>query len=161
MTISRTEGDPAAAIPDYQSLMLPVLRAAEGGEIRIGAVVQRLADDLGLGEAPRAVLLQYDRQTLLANRVHWAKTYLAKAGLVENTRRGHFRITRRRNEVLAARPERIGNRFLSRFQEFRQFTARAAPSPEEEPSLGLIAAVHSRCGENIGSSLFFSRRRPR
>jgi len=123
---------PADTVPDYQSLMLPVLRAAAAGERRIGAVVQRLGEELGLSEAARAALLASGRQTMFANRVHWAKTYLAKAGLVEGTRRGHFRLTQRGADVLAANPERIDNRFLSRFEEFRQFSDRSAQSTDDE-----------------------------
>jgi restriction system protein len=122
----------ADTVPDYQSLMLPVLRAAAAGEQRIGAVVQSLGEELGLSEAARAALLASGRQTIFANRVHWAKTYLAKAGLVEGTRRGHFRLTQRGADVLAASPERIDNRFLSRFEEFRQFSDRSAQPTDEE-----------------------------
>ncbi len=123
---------PADTVPDYQSLMLPVLRAAATGEQRIGAVVQRLGEELGMSEAARAALLASGRQTIFANRVHWAKTYLAKAGLVEGTRRGHFRLTQRGADVLAANPERIDNRFLSRFEEFRQFSDRSAQPTDDE-----------------------------
>lgn len=123
---------PADAVPDYQSLMLPVLRAATAGEQRIGAVVQGLAEELGLSEAARAALLASGRQTIFANRVHWAKTYLAKAGLVEATKRGHFRLTQRGADVLAGFPERIDNRFLSRFEEFRQFSDRSAQPTDDE-----------------------------
>ena len=123
---------PADTVPDYQSLMLPVLRAATAGEQRIGAVVQRLGEELGLSEAARAALLASGRQTIFANRVHWAKTYLAKAGLVEATKRGHFRLTQRGADVLAASPERIDNRFLSRFEEFRQFSDRSAQPTDDE-----------------------------
>lgn len=130
--------DPSA-IPNYQTLMLPVLKASERGEVRVGLVVQTLAGDLALSEAARALLLPSGRQTLFANRVHWAKTYLAKAGLVENTRRGHFRITARGREVLAANPEKIDNRYLSRFEEFRQFTDR--PSVASESGLPLDTDV--------------------
>jgi restriction system protein len=123
---------PADTVPDYQSLMLPVLRAAAAGEQRIGAVVQNLGEELGLSEAARAALLASGRQTIFANRVHWAKTYLAKAGLVEGTRRGHFRLTQRGVDVLAASPERIDNRFLGRFEEFRQFSDRSAQPTVDE-----------------------------
>ncbi len=123
---------PADTVPDYQSLMLPVLRAAAAGEQRIGAVVQSLGEELGLSEAARAALLASGRQTIFANRVHWAKTYLAKAGLVEGTKRGHFRLTQRGADVLAANPESIDNRFLSRFEEFRQFSDRSAQSTDDE-----------------------------
>lgn len=125
------EADPAALIPDYQSLMLPVLRAADHGEVRIGDVIERLAGVLGLGEAALNTLLPSGRQTVFANRVHWAKTYLAKAGLVEATRRGHFRLTPRGAEVLKTAPERIDNHFLGRFEEFRTFTNRTTQSDTE------------------------------
>jgi restriction system protein len=109
--------------------MLPVLRTAEKGEVRIGDVVDFLAGSLGLSEEERSVLLPSGRQTVFANRVHWAKTYLAKAGLVEPTRRGHFRITGRGQEVLAESPKAIDIRFLERFDEFIQFRERAEPAP--------------------------------
>ena len=132
------EPDPAALIPDYQSLMLPVLRAADHGEVRIGDVIERLAAVLGLGEAALGTLLPSGRQTVFANRVHWAKTYLAKAGLVEATRRGHFRLTPRGAEVLQAVPERIDNHFLSRFEEFRTFTNRTT-QPDTEAAIPVDA----------------------
>ena len=132
---------PADTVPDYQSLMLPVLRAAAAGERRIGAVVQSLAEELGLSEAARAALLVSGRQTIFANRVHWAKTYLAKAGLVEATKRGHFRLTQRGADVLAASPERIDNRFLSRFEEFRQFSDRSAQPTDDEVVPSAAAAT--------------------
>ena len=76
------------AVPDYQSLMLPVLLASTIGEVRIGDAVDRLADQLNLTPEDRAQLLPSGKQTLLGNRVHWAKTYLTKSGLLESTRRG-------------------------------------------------------------------------
>lgn len=127
-----TTADSTESVPPFQSLMLPVLRAAAVGEQRIGAVVQTLGEELGLSETARAALLASGRQTIFANRVHWAKTYLAKAGLVEATRRGHFRLTQRGADVLAAKPERIDNRFLSRFEEFRQFSDRSAHPADDE-----------------------------
>ena len=81
------------AVPDYQSLMLPVLVASSKGEVRIGSVVDELADQLGLTLEERSELLPSGQQTVFSNRVHWAKSYLSKAGLVEITRRGYFRIT--------------------------------------------------------------------
>lgn len=113
------------SIPDYQSLMLPVLRAASGGEAKIGEVVLALAAQLALTPEECAELLPSGKQTLFANRVHWAKTYLVKSGLLEGTRRGHFQITARGKDVLASNPDRIDNRFLSQFEEFRQFTERS------------------------------------
>ena len=120
-------------IPDYQSLMLPVLISSSKGEIRIGPAIEELADQLGLSPQERSELLPSGKQTLFANRVHWAKTYLAQAGLVENTRRGHFKITQRGQQALAGRPSRIDNAFLSQFEEFQQFKKRARASQTEIP----------------------------
>src|SRR5436309_1361106 len=99
------------AIPDYETLMLPVLRMAAGGEVAIRDCVRGIADQLGLSEAERNELLPSGKQTTFANRVHWAKAYLAQAGLVEPTRRGHFKITDRGRSVLVRSPERVDNRF--------------------------------------------------
>jgi restriction system protein len=108
-------------IPDYQSLMLPVLKEAASGEVRISEVVTRLARQLKLTENEQAILLPSGKQTLFANRVHWAKTYLTKAMLTESTRRGHFKITSRGQQVLAQHPSAIDNEFLNQFDEFRSF----------------------------------------
>ena len=131
---------PADQVPDYQSLMLPVLRAAGQGEVRIGDLIEKLANELGLSEAARNLLLASGRQTVFANRVHWAKTYLTKAGVVETTRRGHFRITARGGEVLATAPDRIDNRFLARFEEFRAFIDRGTSPATENADRIEIAA---------------------
>ncbi|MGA4551131.1 restriction endonuclease [Methylorubrum aminovorans] len=109
------------AIPDFQTLMLPVLREAAAGEVRIGDVVERLAESFNLTPEEYSHLLPSGRQTTFANRVHWAKSYLGKAGLIELTRRAHFQITSRGREVLNQPPERIDIRFLTRFPEFQTF----------------------------------------
>ena len=119
------------AIPDYQSLMLPVLKAASKEEVRIGAVVDTLAHELALSPEQRAELLPSGKQTVFSNRVHWAKSYLSKAGLVELTRRGHFRITPRGQAVLQSNPAVIDNHYLNQFEEFRQFRQRTGESEED------------------------------
>jgi restriction system protein len=71
-------------IPDFQSLMLPVLRAASEDEVRISDVVERLANEFPMSAEERSQLLPSGRQTTFANRVNWAKSYLGKAGHVHN-----------------------------------------------------------------------------
>nr|WP_242018856.1 winged helix-turn-helix domain-containing protein [Phaeovibrio sulfidiphilus] len=101
--------------------MLPVLRVAAEGEVRISDVVERLADEFALTPEERSQLLTSERQTTFANRIHWAKSYLGKAGLVELTRRAHFCITDRGRKVLTSPPERIDIKFLGQFPEFQTF----------------------------------------
>ena len=122
-------------IPDYQSLMRPVLVCAAAGETRIGDTVERLAGQLGLTSEERAEMLPSGKQTRFANRVNWAKAYLAKAGLVENTRRGYFRITPRGQAALADAAATINNAYLDQFKEFQDFKAKV-----NEPD-GAAAAV--------------------
>jgi restriction system protein len=121
------------SVPDYQSLMLLVLAVATSGEVNIGDVVDRLAEQLNLTPEERAELLPSGGQTAFANRVHWAKTYLGKAGLLEATRRGYFRITQRGRQVLDTHPPRIDNAFLSQFTEFQQFKERSRASQTKRP----------------------------
>jgi restriction system protein len=130
-------------IPDYQALMRPVLECAVSGETRIGDAVERVARKLGLTPDERAQLLPSGKQTMFSNRVHWAKTYLVKAGLVEATRRGYFRITDRGRTALADATATINNTYLDRFKEFQDFKAKvnasdgvvALPAPVAAASL--------------------------
>lgn len=122
------------AIPDYQSLMLPVLLAASKDEVRIGDVVEELANELKLSIEDRSQLLPSGKQSLFANRVHWAKTYLNKAGLITITRRGYFKITDRGTAVLKSNPARIDNNFLSQFEDFQNFVRGSQKEEEGEQS---------------------------
>ncbi len=113
------------AIPDYQTLMLPVLKvASDGQEHRIGNVVNQLAGDFGLTEEEQQQILPSGRQATFANRVGWAKTYVVQAGLLEATKRAHFKITDRGKKCLAEGPQRIDVEYLSQFAEFVQFKER-------------------------------------
>lgn len=109
------------AIPDFQALMLPVLKASADGEVKISDVVGVLGSRLGLTEAELSELLPSGKQTTFANRVTWAKSYLGKAGLIDLTRRGYFVINSRGRNVLAAPPPSINIKFLETFSEFKLF----------------------------------------
>jgi restriction system protein len=128
-------------VPDYQSLMLPVLSISTSEEARFGDIVDRLADKLALTPEDRGELLPSGKQTVFNNRVHWAKTYLTKAGLLESTRRGHFRVTARGQQVLASHPARIDVPFLDQFVEFQEFKARSRASQSTSQTAGLTEAV--------------------
>jgi restriction system protein len=112
-------------IPDYESLMLPVLRLGAEGEIRIGDAIERISDQLALTPEERAMLIPSGDKSVIGNRVHWAKTYLKQAGLVEQPRRAWYRATQRGRDVLATHPERIDNSVLSQFPEFLEFRKRS------------------------------------
>ncbi|MBS1066549.1 restriction endonuclease [Gluconobacter kondonii] len=109
------------AIPDYQTLMLPVLRLAAAGEQRVADAAERIADDLGLSPDEREEMLPSGRQRLLYNRIQWAKFYLSKAGLVASPQRGRFIATDAGRALLASNPARIGVSELKDYEDFREF----------------------------------------
>ena len=126
------------AIPDFQTLMLPVLQASVDGEVRIGDVVEKLAAEFALSEDERAHLLPSGRQTTFANRVHWSKSYLGKAGLILLSGRGRFTITDRGREVLASPPKRIDIKFLQRFPEFAAFRNDGGSDADESEAVAPV-----------------------
>ena len=119
-------------IPDYQTLMLPLLRfAGDNAEHTPRETVEALASQFKLTPAERIELLASGQQALFNNRVGWANSYLKKAGLLEASRRGVFRITERGRQILGDNPERIDAKFLEQFPEFIEFRD-ASRSPREE-----------------------------
>ena len=109
-------------IPDYQSLMLPLLRfVADGNDHTTREAVEILASEFQLSPAERTELLASGQQAIFNNRVAWANSYLKKAGLLESPRRGALRITSRGKQILDEDPPKIDVRFLERFPEFIEF----------------------------------------
>ncbi len=107
------------AIPDYQTTMLPLLRfAGDNQEHRFRDAVQTLADEFDLTEEERKELLPSGQQAIFNNRVGWARLYLVKAGLLEATRRGYFKITEQGHKALTQKPERIDKNFLMQIPDF-------------------------------------------
>ncbi|MBN1643176.1 MAG: restriction endonuclease [Anaerolineae bacterium] len=136
-TVTRTE--PSQEIPNYEALMLPLMRLASDGEehsMREGIDV--LAEQFRLSDQQLRELLPSGRQTTFENRVGWAKTYLKKAGLLDAPRRGAFRITPRGRQALLQHPTRIDRDDLMQYPEFVAFQSPRAssgsPSFEEQPS---------------------------
>jgi restriction system protein len=110
------------AIPGYQAIMLPLLElAADGHEHNIREAISELADQFNLSEAERKELLPSGLEPVFSNRVHWARTYLKKALLLQNPRRAHFQITDRGREVLSQKPGQLNVAFLKRYLEFEDF----------------------------------------
>jgi len=122
------------AIPDYQAIMLPLLRfAGDGAEHSLREAIESLADEFKLSDEERRELLPSGQQEVFDNRVGWARTYMKKAGLLRTTRRGFFEITERGSEALRKKPEKIDGKFLEQFQEFRDFKSlRHQPIPSDE-----------------------------
>lgn len=110
------------AIPDYRTVMLPLLNlAADGEEHRLRDAVEVLADHFDLREDERKELLPSGSQATFDNRVGRARTYMKKAGLLESPRRGYFQITDQGLQALEQKPEMINVKFLEQYPEFLEF----------------------------------------
>ncbi|MBU4315292.1 restriction endonuclease [Patescibacteria group bacterium] len=110
------------AIPDYQTIMLPLLQlAGDQQEHKFREAIETLADSFNLTTEERKELLPSGQQEIFNNRVGWARTYMKKAELIESPKRGYLKITQRGLNVLAKSPQKIDVSFLEQFQEFIEF----------------------------------------
>ncbi|MEW6056156.1 MAG: restriction endonuclease [Bdellovibrionota bacterium] len=109
-------------IPDYQTIMLPLLKlVAIKKAISIREATDFIANEFKLSDAERSAVLPSGKQEIIVNRVAWARTYMKKAGLLSSPQRGMIQITERGRQVIAENPKEINVAFLSRFPEFIEF----------------------------------------
>lgn len=109
-------------IPDFQSVMRPVLNTVQNGApLPLNTLRERVADQFQLTEDERKERLPSGQQTVINNRVGWARTYLNKAGLLCIPTKGMVQITPRGLEALASGPPRITVNWLKQFPEFTDF----------------------------------------
>ncbi|HPW85283.1 MAG TPA: restriction endonuclease [Rhodoferax sp.] len=129
------------AIPDYESLMLPLLKQLADGSVRVlKDVIAALADECQLTAEERAQLLPSGGTLTFHSRVGWAKTYLKKAGLLTQPKRGMVQISAAGTEVLAENLDALSTKYLYRLESFQDFR-NGNPSAEGETKAGASAPV--------------------
>ena len=111
-------------IPDYQTLMLPVLKSCSLSYRITKDVIAQLAMEFDLSEEEQRQLLPSGKMATFSNRVNWAKSYLKQAGLIAYIARGQFEITETGRQILQGDPDRIDNNFLKQFDSFKEFLRR-------------------------------------
>jgi len=147
------------AVPDYQMIMLPLLRlASDGAEHSIREATEQLAKFFQLSDADREDLLPSGKQRRFDNRVGWARTALKKAGLLESPRESYIVITLRGRDVLAEKPEKITDKMLMRYPEYLQYKGLENAQGSTEPALADPGAspkerIETAYGELLGSLL--------
>jgi len=120
------------AIPDFQTIMLPLLKIHEDKEEHsLRQTIDELAIQFNLTQEEQNQLLP-SGQEIFHNKVGWSRTHLKKAGLIEYTQRGYSRILDRGLKVLTQKPERIGVKFLKQFREYKEFLAMKSEKPQDE-----------------------------
>jgi restriction system protein len=138
-------------IPDFQSLMLPVLRLfKDGKEHQMKEITAILSDELGLSEEERAEMIPSGQARTIVNRAAWAKTYLDRAGLLKTVRRGIVTITNEGLAVLKQAPARIDLNFLKRYPEYVKFREKINPAndgDDKDEALAITKTPHEQLDE--------------
>ena len=144
-------------VPDFQSLMLPILKALSGGaETPVSEVRARVATSEGLTSDDLRELLPSGTQPVFTNRIAWAVTFMGHAGLLEKVRRGVYRLTAEGKYVLAQAPTRIDLKFLRNYSTFVEWRSQegtasargdAAQSSTEGPTVTPEEALERAVGE--------------
>ena len=128
-------------IPDFQTVMMPLIEAlSDGHERTMRDLTALLADRFGLTDLDRAEVLPSGQQSIFSNRVAWAKSHLKYAGLLENPTRGRVRISDLGRTVLKERPQAINVKFLKRFPSYCEFIGKSGPANEDVGS-GATAVI--------------------
>lgn len=157
-------------IPDYQTLMLPLLKfASDGNERKFREAIEALAEEFGLSDEERAELLPSGSQPVFDNRVGWAKTYLKQAGLLASPRRGIFQITQPGSALLSTGPTFVGLETLDKYDDFRAFRSRRragnneasetpeTPAPDPSPRTATpedqLASAYQRLRHDLEAEL--------
>lgn len=109
------------ALPTYDALYLPLLRSLADQAIHTNREIAAfIAKEMSLSPEDLQERLS-SGGSVFQNRVGWACTYLNKAGLLQRTSRGHYRLSQDGTAVLAKPPAVLDNAFLSRYPSFQDF----------------------------------------
>lgn len=139
-------------IPDYQMLMLPVLKIAAQGETRVPEAADQIASNFGLSEDEREEMLPSGRQRILHNRIHWAKFYMGKAGLIDSPSRGKFIASEAGRQLLATEPSTIDVETLKTYPAFLEFYNGSKLSSNQTPTAEAAAVSEVTPEEQIDAA---------
>ncbi len=148
------------SIPDYQTLMLPVLRlASDIEEHRFRDSIESLAVEFLLSDEEQNELLPSGNQAVFNNRVGWARSYLKQAGLLTSPKRGYFQITEQGLKLLSENPAKINVSLLERYPEFQAFRNRKKDASKNNEVNTFIEIIASETPEDALASAYRTLRR--
>lgn len=137
-------------IPDYQSLMLPLLKlVSDRQEHKYRDLIEKLAAEFQVSDEERKELLASGNQAVFDNRVGWAKTYLKKAGLLDSPKRATFVITQIGIETLKKNPDRVDAKYLRQFPAFLEFQNASRSDNETEEETKTVETNEQTPEENL------------
>ena len=152
------------AIPDYETLMLPLLKfAGDGNEHTTREAIEFTSKTFGLTEEELKQLLPSGTTRVIVNKTHWGVTYLRKCKLLESTKRGSFKIAERGIDVLRQNPPKIDTHFLERFPEYHEFkkkkpkgrkrSAKSGESDQTRTPEEILGEMHEELNQNLAGEL--------
>ena len=137
-------------IPDYQSLMLPLLKlVADKQEHKYRDLIENLATEFQVTDEERKELLASGNQSIFDNRVGWAKTYLKKAGLLDSPKRATFVITQIGLDTLKNNPDRVDAKYLRQFPAFLEFQNASRNDNDSEEEIVIVETNEQTPEENL------------
>jgi restriction system protein len=123
-------------IPDYQACMLPLLQFASDQKVHsLVEAVTYISKEFKMTDVEMQELLPSGTQAIIFNRVGWARTYLKKAGLLEDPKRARFQITNRGLDLLKEKPKNITTKYLERYDEFIAFRQKRTIKNDNQVSI--------------------------
>lgn len=123
------------AIPDYQTFMKPLLQFLSDGRVySLSQCMNHMVNLFKISEKEQHELLPSGKQSIVSNRIGWARTYLKKAGLIEVPKRGCSNITEKGLELLKQNPDKITNKTLKQYPEFLEFFDKVRNSKKDQPT---------------------------
>jgi restriction system protein len=147
-------------IPDFQSLMRPLLEAHADGKERLNRdLVAQLGEQFGLTEEERREMLPSGGSRLFDNRIGWAKSHITQAGLLISPRRAISVITDRGREALRIHPARIDLRVLNGFEGYREFRSRRKSVEDDESDTSETEIQNAQTPEELLENAYLQVRR--
>jgi len=147
-------------VPKYDSLLKPTLTALRmlGGSASNDELHDWIADHLQLDDAVRSVPHTDGRMTSFRYRLHWARTYLKKAGAIDNSERGVWSITDLGHRMTDAEIDGITRQVRADYRARRRGEDEDELVPAAEPEtevvwntklLGLLGAMDPAAFERL------------
>jgi len=91
-------------IPDFQTLMLPVLTRIAAGDIAFRDLSAKLSQEFSLSEEEQNRKLPSGNDRVFDNRIRWVIFHMKNADLLETPKRGVYAVTPEGRRLLAGAP---------------------------------------------------------
>lgn len=144
-------------IPDFQTIMLPLLTILkDGNEHSLQDVIKAISDQFNLSEEERIQLLPSANQTMISNRVGWARTYLKKANLLDTPKRGVLKITEDGIAILSKALTKVDVKFLQTLPKFQEWQRSYANKIDEFEAIGDESKIEVQTGKTPEELLDYS-----